>query len=458
MKLLRTMIICTFGLLCATSIVQGQNWVKRYDGSAHKSDFGNKIAVDSSNNVYVMGSSYGDNDQDIVLIKYDANGNSVWSKRYDGSAHSYDNGHSLAIDSIGNIYITGYSYGGTDTSGDIITLKYDTKGNRLWAKRYDSPMHKEDEGSSLAVDTAGNVYVGGDSDGGTLTSFDTLTIKYSTDGKLLWVKRYDGPAHGLDVINSIALDSSGNIYATGYTDGDFTTGRDVLVIKYDSNGNRLWLKRYDGTAHQADDGYALALDSSNNVYVLSRSQGRDSNDAINTDIVTLKYSTNGKPLWAKRYDGPAHGNDFGYAMVVDTIGNVYITGSSNGGTATKDDFITLKYDTNGTRLWAKRYDGTAHGYDYGQAIVIDISGIIWVTGSAYISAKNKDLVLLGYDSSGTLKYGARYDGSAQGDDWSSAMTTTITGAIYITGASYTSATRGYDILTLLFANGDGNSF
>jgi hypothetical protein len=154
-------------------------------------DIAKKVAVDAVGNVYVTGKS--DNivgNSDYVTIKYDANGNWLWGRRYNGTGHGNDTPYALAADTAGNVYVTGESPSATGSS-DYVTIKYDTNGNWLWGRRYDSPYHRADVAQALAVDAAGNVYVTGYT--GNETNTDYVTIKYDANGNWLWGRRYDGP-------------------------------------------------------------------------------------------------------------------------------------------------------------------------------------------------------------------------------------------------------------------------
>lgn len=106
-------------------------WVATYNGSA------NAIALDKAGNIYVAGTAKDlDTLEDIITIKYDSNGNQLWVARYNGPGNGWDVARGLAVDTNGNVYVTGSSLGlGTDS--DIVTIRYDANGNQVWADRYD---------------------------------------------------------------------------------------------------------------------------------------------------------------------------------------------------------------------------------------------------------------------------------------------------------------------------------
>ncbi|MBA3725750.1 MAG: SBBP repeat-containing protein, partial [Armatimonadetes bacterium] len=87
-----------------------------------------------------------------------------------------------------------------------------------------------------------------------------------------WVARYSGPVNGNDAAYALAMDAAGNVYVTGWSWGGGTSF-DYATIKYDSNGNQLWVARYNGTGNYSDEAYALAVDAAGNVYVTGASVG-----------------------------------------------------------------------------------------------------------------------------------------------------------------------------------------
>ena len=123
---------------------------------------------------------------------------------------------------------------------------------------------------------------------GSDSGYDYTTIKYNTSGTEEWVARYNGEANLLDIAFAIALDGSGNVYVTGWSVGlgPFGTSYDYATVKYDGSGQEQWVERYDGTGDLDDQAYAIAVDSSANVYVTGYSE--DANGV--SSYTTIKYS------------------------------------------------------------------------------------------------------------------------------------------------------------------------
>jgi len=311
-------------------------WVRRYNGPGNSVDMAFAMTIDGSNNVYVTGESRGSGtSSDYATVKYDPDGNQFWVQRYNGPGNGWDKALAIALDSSNNVYVTGESYG-SGTYDDYATIKYDSSGNELWEKRYNGPGNSIDEAFAIALDNSGNVYVTGLSYGSG-TDYDYATVKYDPDGNQLWVQRYNGPGYYDDLALAIALDGSGNVYVTGYSWGSGTSG-DYATVKYEPDGNQLWVQRYNGPGNGWDKALAIALDSSNNVYVTGESRG----SVTSSDYATVKYDPDGNQLWVQRYNGPVNDWDQAYAIALDSSGNVYVTGLSVG-SGTDYDYATIKY-------------------------------------------------------------------------------------------------------------------
>src|SRR6266536_2483516 len=264
----------------------------------------------------------------------------AWVARYNGPGNLDDGGHAIAGDSSGNVYVTGGSHGsGTDL--DYATIKYTSAGQQQWVARYNGPGNGEDDAVAIAVDSSGNVYVTGQSLGLGTGLFDYATIKYDSAGQEQWVARYSLPASDLAV--AIAVDGSGNVYVTGRSTG-LGTFPDYATVKYDSAGQEQWVARYNGPGNGGDFANGIAVDASGNVYVTG---GSDDSDGY-LDYATVKYNSAGQEQWVARYNGPGNGNEeVANTMVVDGSGNVYVTGASPG-RGTGCDYATVKYVQNPT--------------------------------------------------------------------------------------------------------------
>ena len=234
--------------------------------------------------------------------------------------------------------------------------------------RYIGPGNPDDYASALAVDAGGSVYVTGTSQGSG-TSSDYATVRYDSDGNELWVARYNGPGNNRDFAAAITVDVVVNVYVTGQSISSGTS-YDYATVKYDTHGIEQWVARYDGTGNYLDFAKAIAVDSDGNVHVTGYSYG----SASIYDYATIKYDVAGTELWVVRYNGPGNYNDVANAMVVDADSNVYVTGYSYAHVGNSYDYGTIKYDASGDELWVAYYNGPASDNDIATAMAMDTDG------------------------------------------------------------------------------------
>ncbi|MDB6123594.1 MAG: repeat containing protein [Pedosphaera sp.] len=259
-------------------------WVSRYTGTGNGPDYAQSLAFDDSGSVYVTGKSTGNGSGfDYATVKYTPGGAQLWAARYNGLGNGDDEASRIVVDSSHNVFVTGKSKGaGTDF--DYATIKYNSSGTQLWANRYNGPTDLADQAEAMALDSAGNVVVTGSSRGYG-GDFDYLTLKYSPAGSNIWEARYDGPKASDDFVHALTIDQDGSVYVTGSSKGQ-SAGFDFETVKYSGNdGEQLWAARYSGPANQDDNGRAIALDAQHNVYVAGESKGTNSD----YDYVLVQY-------------------------------------------------------------------------------------------------------------------------------------------------------------------------
>jgi len=433
-----------------------EEWIARYNGPGNARDRAAAMALDSSGNIYVTGDSLGSGTgSDYATIKYNSAGQEQWVARYNGPENGDDSGRAVAVDDTGNVYVTGGS-SGSGTGNDFATIKYNSVGQEQWVARYNGPGNGDDFAVAIAVDSAGNVYVTGSSDGSG-TGVDFATIKYNESGQEQWVARYNGPANvAADYPIAIAVDGSGNVYVTGSSYGagnpDFWN-TDYATVKYDASGQEEWVARYNGPGDDDDYPSAIAVDASGNVYVTGGSIG----SGTGNDYATVKYDSSGQEEWVARYNYPSNSDDTALGIAVDGAGNVYVTGRSLpyfGPIPWPYDYATVKYNASGLEQWVARYDGPANSYDEGNAIALDGSGNVYVTGMSLTSPPvppfNYDYATIKYDASGNQQWVARYAGPGNDRDESHALVLDGSGNVYVTGWS-TGAGSDYDYATIKYS-------
>jgi uncharacterized delta-60 repeat protein len=415
------------GLFSFSSPQVIEEWVQRINGPANGSDHGHDIATDLQGNIYVTGwIEVSSGNTDYFTVKYASNGDTLWTRSYSSSPNGSDYGYALAVDQNGNVYVTGQS---VHSGGifDLVTIKYNTNGDSLWVRSWEGPTNYSSYGYSITVDNSGNVYVTGFTSDG-LTSGEFITIKYDSNGVEKWARQYKGPGtSSIDYSNCVAVDDSGNVYTAGWSGGENNL-HDMTTIKYNSNGDSLWVRRYNGSANDNDYAYWLDLDNEGNVYVT----GQSVETGTDNDATTIKYSPGGDLLWIKHYDGPGNGYDAAQSLSVDENGNVYVTGNHT--TAAGLNCMTLKYSTDGDSVWLRSFNGPGSGGDVLISIALDDSANAYVTGFVS-SGGTSDFVTIKYSSEGEEEWVELYNAPANSYDGTYAITLDHLGNAYVTGYS-----------------------
>ncbi|MBA3681322.1 MAG: T9SS type A sorting domain-containing protein [Bacteroidetes bacterium] len=357
-------------------------WAKTIGGGGN--DAANDMFVDASGNVYTAGFFSGTWDfdpsaavfnltaagSDIYIFKLDANGNFVWAKNI-GTAGNAASVESITLDASGNIYITGSFLGTVDFdpsvsvfnltsagSNEVYVEKLDATGNFVWARSMGGAGM--DIAYGITVDASGNVYtIGnynavGDFDPGAavfnmtpIGGYDIFVSKLNAAGNFVWAKSLGGTA--TDGSKGIALDASGNVYATGYYAGtpDFDPSasvfnlasngsNDAFICKLDNSGNFVWAKNLGGPNSDVANGISVEP-ATGNVYTVGTYIGiADFDPGVGTftlsgsgeEIFISKLDANGNYVWA--VDFGSGGIDNGNSIFLDASNNVYTTGSFEG--------------------------------------------------------------------------------------------------------------------------------
>lgn len=427
-------------------------WAKRANGEG---SVGTSTCADKYGNVLVTGYTTGTTLTlgsitltnagafDIFVAKYDSLGNILWAKSFGGN--DVEQGYAIATDRDGNIFIAGtlasgsVSFGNTtlnnpDVNSNFQTAKFfiaklDQDGNVLWAKSASGTNYAE--GHHIAIDTVGNIYVSGFSNGAMLNfdqiaisfsgSSNTFIVKYNPDGNVLWANSLLGDTFGTQGYHgtNITTDLLGHVYLSGsFISSTLTIGNvvlenqstlqqqfvDIFLAKLDGSGNILWAKSMGGNRMEMSSG--ITTDQSGNVYMtgsfLSETLSfgnfvlRNPMTPIgNTfDLFIAKFDSEGNPLWAKSASGPSSDEVFGISVnnfgifITGTLWNATTSDTLNFGNniklllttsgGTEEDIFVAQYDSSGTAHWAYRSDSQCN--NVGFSIASDLNGDVLVTG------------------------------------------------------------------------------
>ena len=383
------------------------------------------------------------------IVDDDNEATSYWIKQW-GTGEG-DSVHSLAIDSSGNMFVTGYTVGSFEGytnvgKGDAFLTKWNSDGIKAWTKQWGSPLN--DYGQSVAVDREGNVFVTGNTadslDGHTSAGAkDAFLIKWNSDGKKAWTKQWGSPLH--DYGESVVIDRDGNIFVIGNTygnlDGNTNVGTmDIFLTKWNSDGTKAWTKQWSSPSD--DPVRSVAIGSYGNIFVTGDTFGDlDGNtNAGANDIFLIKCNTAGTKVWTKLWGTSEY--DYGRSVAVDSSGNIFVTGSTYGdldgnvNAGTHDIFLT-KWNADGTKAWTKLWGTPA--CDSAGSVAIDSSGNVFVAGATNSdldgqkNAGSYDVFLTKWNADGTKAWTKLW--GTPGNDLGSSVATDRSGNVFIVGVS-----------------------
>ena len=362
-------------------------WLRYYNNPVNNGSSVNDMFIDSNGNIVVTGQCGGFNYDDGFTVKFDSSGNTLWTQRYDGG--DIDRANAAVTDDLGNVYVTGDTWKVYE-SDNIVTIKYNSAGDTIWSSIWCGPEDASDLGKDLALDIYGNLLFGGTCDWywGTI---DYVIIKLSQVGNIVWIKKYDSPDQGHDYLKAIATDNDGNIYVTG-SSYKITGTFDIITVKYDANGDTIWTRRYNGAGNGDDVVNDMLVDSLGNIFLC----GSSFVSGNGIDCLTLKYNSDGVLVWAKTYAEYSYHSDAATSLALDGLGNVYVTGTA-GTSSSNIAYLTIKYDNSGNEKWVTLYDGPGNnGYDVASSICVDNSNYVYITGSSTGLISGRDIATIKY--------------------------------------------------------------
>jgi len=282
----------------------------------------------------------------------------------------------------------------------------------------------------------------------TVLLFGTTSAQLDT----AWLRQFDGTARGEEIFSDMVVDRVGNVYVTGVI-GTIAQTADIVVQKYDSTGHLVWTATYDGRAHQDDSAAALVVDSLGQVYVC----GWVIDTVMDIDWVALKYSATGQLLWAKTWRRAFNQDDAALALCLDRLGRVIVTGYSTDSTG-NTDYCTICYNgATGDTVWVRYYNRTPENdEDIAYSICVDDSNNVYVTGTSYDDGTDYDIATIRYTPAGVRSWLRRKNNYPWvGDDYGMKIKfDPVTRTIVIGGIVYDD-NQDYNYFTMKYSrNGD----
>ena len=365
-----------------------------------KEDIGYDVIQCSDGGFLLGGStkSFGAGNLDIYLIKLNENGNTVWIKTF-GWVHD-DLIRSIKEVSDGFIIVGDawdYGFGRLD----IYAIKIDFDGNMIWNNLYGS--NSKDTGYDvIEVKNENLAILGYSRDSDNDPAGDITLIKTDGEGNEIWKKYYgtnydDYGIEICDIENDKLLiigTKAGfydDVYATYFNSHD----ADIMLICVDEDGNELWQNTYGGEGH--DFGYSVCT-IDNSIYICGSTQSEGNG---NFDMLLLKTDSQGDKLWSKTFGGAEY--DYGISMTVNPEGDLYLLGTTKSfGLNQSADFYLVKADTSGNELWSLSIGGDLIDVAYKLSSTAD-SGVILIGKTNSFGSGYYDVLVIKVDKNGVVE-------------------------------------------------------
>jgi hypothetical protein len=375
-------------LHCDSAHAVTHSWINQFARTGVDAALG--LDVDSVGNYLVSGrvravfpGPHTPND-DIYITKFDSTAQQQWISGWLSAGN--DSAVTLALDSADNIFVGGDTtgnFGGLYQGGtsDLFVMKTNPSGSTMWSRQLGTTG--DDRLKSLAVDGAGNSYFIGHTTGAlggpSSGNHDVLMGKYSAAGDLQWLKQFGGS--GTDLGWAIDVDAAGNSYVTGSATADLGAGYsgngDAFLRKYDPAGNVVWTNRLGSVGNEM--GRAIAVDHDGSIWMAGSAAGSLPGATGSGYLFVSKFSPDGVKQWADVF---GYASDFWHDIALDGLGNAYIVGeaqSSIGGyNFGINDMLLAKYDSQGSRQWT--YSKGTSKADIAYQAVITTPGRVEVAG------------------------------------------------------------------------------
>lgn len=226
-------------------------WKRYYDGGSYDSSWA--LTIDSDDNIYMISESILISSYDTVILKYNTTGDLQWSTIFDGAL--YQVGHDIVLDSNNNIYIGGLEGSGPDYN--YLVAKFDDQGTYLWNNTWGGADN--DQGLGIALDSLNNIYITGFSQSFGVPTKEITTVKFDANGNKLWNQTWGSLYE--DEGYSIAIDSAGFLYVGGYE-----LFGDAVILKYSNEGTLIWNKTWQISPSYSHWSYDLIIDTNDQIY------------------------------------------------------------------------------------------------------------------------------------------------------------------------------------------------
>jgi len=378
-------------------------WVSRSNFPDAISSTAYNVEINASGNVFSCGVGDDDNhpNDHFYLMKQHTDGSIEWIQYFGGDTTTVSGPYDMCLDQSGNAWVV---YQQLSPVKIYIQKFSGSNGAPLWHTSFERSLFNGFEWRVRPkyLTSAGNfVYVAGTEFGLQGTDSEMLAIKIDISGSVAWTETHSGSGVYANA-KSIAVDDAGNVYITGDA---WNSTIDYCTVRFDANGNFLWDAFQDGLTYSSTDiAQKVIVDSNGNVYVTGFSRISENQ----TDILTVKYDNNGNFQWNASYGNPDYTTNNAYFLDTDASGNLYVGGYNAYQVpypGSGKDYCLLKYTPSGSLLWDRQWDHINyledHPFDFKQGP----DGNIYICGITKKYCYSWDFItVVKYNEQGDLQW------------------------------------------------------
>ncbi len=382
MKKLLTILLFS---ICINNIASAQTTFQKTIGGT-ADDIGYSIQLTSDGGYIVTGesNSFSGGEADVYLIRFDADGDTLWTKTYGGTDSDY--GKSVQQTADGGYIIAGYTNSFGAGYQDVYLIKTNASGDTSWTNVFGGAGG--DYGYAVDQTSDGGYIVAGETNGFGAGNVDIYLIRTNADGDTLWTKTYGGS--GYELSNSVQQTADGGYIIGGQTDSYGAGNTDLYLIRTDADGDTLWTKTYGGIGYELE--YSVQQTTDGGYIIAGHTFTFGSND-----VYLVKTNSAGNTLWSKTYGGIDV--DLGNSVQQTTDGGYIIAGNTYAFGAGSWDAYLIKTEADGDTLWTKTI-GAADD-DRGNSVKQTADGGYIITGhSQSFGAGYHDVYMIKTDATG----------------------------------------------------------
>ncbi|MFO7639097.1 MAG: hypothetical protein R6X14_07380 [bacterium] len=381
---------------------------------------------------------------EFATVKFTGDSGQVaWAKRHHVLSGSRDEPAGIAVDSAGNAFVCGMSVTRTPDSTDWVVLKYDTDGNEEWSVRYHHLV--ADAATAVVPDQAGGCFVAGQSTSASGQP-ELVVARYDSDGNASWLTRLAGETGGGAGAAALAAGAAGEVYAAGWRWTGATDKEAYWLVKLDgATGDTTWTRTYNGAASpwdpRDDRAHAVTVGPDGSIYVT----GQAGEYGTWYDATTVAWDADGNERWVHRFDAGRLYEDGAGEVAAGADGHVYCGGYTFDYEEDSDqDFLVYRIRPDGETDWFRVWDGGLYEADSCTGIALDAYGNVYATGVVTEPTGAWDWMIVKYNPAGQEVWRTTV-GVVDEDDNPSSILLDGRGGIYVGGMDLWSGSEDFAV-------------